>query len=231
MSSQTASFSVNISYSGVDKFLLECKNRKHFIASFYSLLGSSVSYHLPDFAHRWEKDLNNKCIEDDWQATVHLIGSTSTCNHLRETQYKILHRLHITPVTLNKIYHSISPLCNKCNWERGTYFHCFWECKWISRFWTLISKVVSGIFKIKIKKDPGVFLLGLPSRDLQLTASHHKLFKKLLLVARKCILKNWIKTLTPSVTLSYREVFYILPHERLQAVVNGIGVWSYWSYF
>lgn len=125
----------------------------------------------------------------------------------------------ISLVIFNKTNHSISPLCNK--WERGTYFHCFWECKWISTFWTLISKVVSGIIKIKIKKDPGVFLFGFPSRDLHLTASHYKLFEKLLLVARKCILKNWIKTLPPSVTLWYTEVFYILPRERLQAVVKG----------
>uniref|UniRef100_A0A8P4KRJ8 Reverse transcriptase domain-containing protein n=1 Tax=Dicentrarchus labrax TaxID=13489 RepID=A0A8P4KRJ8_DICLA len=221
MSLQTTSFSTNISYSDAERFLLERKNRKHFIASFYSLLGSSVSYHIPDISHKWEKDLNNEYIEDDWHATIRLIRSTSTCNRLRETQYKILHRLHITPVILNKIDHSISPLCNKCNLERGTYFHYFWECKLISRFWTLISKVVSGIFKVKIEKDPGVFLLGLPSRDLHLTASHCKLFEKLLLVARKCILKNWIKVFPPSVTLWYREVFNILPHERLQAVVKG----------
>lgn len=120
--------------------------------------------------------------------------------------------------------------------KRGTYFHYFWECKLISRFWTLISKVVSGIFKIKIKKGRGVFLLGLPSRDLHLTASHYKLFKKLLLVARKCILQNWIKTLPPCVTLWYKEIFNILPHERLQAVVKGkdelfLKVWTPFLYY
>ena len=97
---------------------------------------------------------------------------------------------------------------------KGTNFHCFWECKWISRFWTPISKVVGGIFKIKFKKDPR------PSRELHLAASHYKLFEKLLVVAQKCILKNWIKTLPPNVTLWYREVFYIHPNERLQAVVK-----------
>jgi len=84
---------------------------------------------------------------------------------------------------------------------------------------------------MKIKKDPGVFFLGLPSRDLHLTALHYKLFEKLLLVARKCILQNWIKTLPPRVTLWYREIFNILPHERLHAVVNGkdelfLKVWT-----
>lgn len=231
VSSQTASFSTNTFYSSVERFLLERKNRKHFIASFCSLLGSSVTYHLPDISHRWEKDLNNEYLEDDWLSAIRLIKSTSTCNRLRETQYKILHRLHITPIILNKIDRSISPLCTKCNLERGTYFHYFWECKLISRFWSLISKVLSGIFKKKIKKDPGVFLLGLPSRDLHLTTSHYKLFEKLLLAARKCILQNWIKPLPPTVTFWYREIFNTLPHERLEAVVKGkdelfLKVWT-----
>ncbi|XDV28526.1 hypothetical protein PO909_031812 [Leuciscus waleckii] len=181
VSSQSPSFLANISYSEVESLLLKCKNRKHLVAKFYSLLGSAVMYHLPDISHKWEKDLNNEYIEDDWLATIRLIRSTFTCNRLRETQYKILHRLHITPIILNKIDVSISPLCTKCNLERGTYYHYFWECKLISRFWTLISKVVSGIFKMEIKKDPGVFLLGLPSRDLHLNALHHKLLDKLLL--------------------------------------------------
>ncbi|XDV45285.1 hypothetical protein PO909_013405 [Leuciscus waleckii] len=231
VSSQSPSFLANTSYSEVESLLLKCKNRKHLVAKFYSLLGSAVMYHLPDISHKWEKDLNNEYIEDDWLATIRLIRSTFTCNRLRETQYKILHRLHITPVILNKIDVSISPLCTKCNLERGTYYHYFWECKLISRFWTLTSKVVSGIFKMEIKKDPGVFLLGLPSRDLHLNALHHKLLDKLLLIARKCILQNWIKTSPPSITLWYREIFNILPHERLHAVVKGkdklfLKVWS-----
>lgn len=183
MSSQFTSFFTNISYSEVEIFLLKGKNRKHFIAAFYSLLGSSVTYHLPDFSHRWEKDLNNEYIEDDWLSAICLIWSTSTCNRLRETQYKILHWLHITLIILNKIDCSISPLCTKCNLERGTYYHYFWECKLISRFWTLISNVVSGIFKTQIKKDPGIFLLGLPSRDLNLSALQYKLLEKFLLIA------------------------------------------------
>ena len=154
-----------------------------------------------------------------------------TCNRLRETQYKILHRLHITPVVLHKINPSISPLCIKCCSERGTYFHCFWECKLISKFWTFISKEISGIFKINIKKDPGVFLLGLPSRELHLPVSYYKLLDKLLLIARKCILHNWIKDVPPSATIWYREIFSNLPHERLQAVLKGkeeffVKIWS-----
>lgn len=126
---------------------------------------------------------------------------------------------------------SLSPLCIKCCSERGTYFHSFWECKLISRFWSFISQVISGIFRKKIKKDSGVFLLGLPSRELYLPALQYKLLEKLLLIALKCILYKWIKASPPSVTQWYREIFNTLPHERLQAVLRGkdelfMTVWS-----
>uniref|UniRef100_A0A3P9KDT4 Reverse transcriptase domain-containing protein n=1 Tax=Oryzias latipes TaxID=8090 RepID=A0A3P9KDT4_ORYLA len=205
----------------VEKFLGDRKDRRHLIGSFYSLLNSLGICLLPDISRKWEIDLDSQYIEDDWQTALRLIKSTFTCNRLRETQYRIIHRLHITPVILHKINRSLSPLCLKCNLERGTYFHCFWECRKISRFWNHISSVISEIFKLKIKKDPGVFLLGLPSRKLQIPTAHYKLLEKLLLIARKCILIHWIKESPPTVTLWYREVFSTLPHERLHAVMEG----------
>uniref|UniRef100_A0A3P9JVJ3 Reverse transcriptase domain-containing protein n=1 Tax=Oryzias latipes TaxID=8090 RepID=A0A3P9JVJ3_ORYLA len=191
----------------VEKFLGDRKDRRHLIGSFYSLLNSLGICLLPDISRKWEIDLDSQYIEDDWQTALRLIKSTFTCNRLRETQYRIIHRLHITPVILHKINRSLSPLCLKCNLERGTYFHCFWECRKISRFWNHISSVISEIFKLKIKKDPGVFLLGLPSRKLQIPTAHYKPLEKLLLIARKCILIQWIKESPPTVTLWYREVF------------------------
>ncbi len=73
--------------------------------------------------------------------------------------------------------------------------------------------------------DPGLFLLGLPSKrqamSLTLDAKSYKLLYKLLLEARKCILIRWIKNTPPSVTQWYREIFAVLPYERLAAVLRG----------
>ncbi len=41
--------------SDLEKFILEQKNKKHFISSFYSLLGLFDTYVLPDISWRWEK--------------------------------------------------------------------------------------------------------------------------------------------------------------------------------
>lgn len=204
-----------------ETFLLNRKILKHFISGFYSIIFSCGTYELSNISRKWEGDLESEFIEDDWREAISVIRSASTCNRLRETQYKILHRLHITPIILNKMDRSISPLCTKCNSERGTYFHYFWDCKYISRFWTLVAKIISEVIEVEVKKDPSVFLVGLPSKVLQLPAPRYTLLEKLLLSARKCILLNWTKERPPTITQWYREIFNTLPHERLMALAKG----------
>ena len=207
-------------YSKTEQFLHNRNKVSHFISSFYSLLYSLDSQVIPSL-RKWERDLNNVFIEDDWQEAIDSIKKVYSCNRLRETQYKIFHRLHITPVLLNKMDRSISPLCSKCKTDLGTYYHYFWECKCISRFWSQVARELSDIFKVKIKKDPGAFILGLPSKEINLTPLQFKLLDKLLLSARKCILINWIAEKPPTVQMWYREIFGVLPHERLSAGARG----------
>uniref|UniRef100_A0AAY4AMN0 Reverse transcriptase zinc-binding domain-containing protein n=1 Tax=Denticeps clupeoides TaxID=299321 RepID=A0AAY4AMN0_9TELE len=227
-------------YKGyIDKWLeslfLNTTNAAHFISKFYSFLYANDSGLVSTVARKWEEDLGNVYIDDDWQEAMKSVRYTFVCNRLRETQYKILHRLHITPVLMNKIDSSVPALCVKCHTELGTYFHCFWGCRLISRFWNFVAHEISTILKIKLKADPGLFLLGLPSKrqatSLKLDAKSYRLLDKLLLVARKCILIRWIKNTPPSVTQWYREIFAVLPHERLAAVlrdnINSFqNVWS-----
>lgn len=47
---------------------------------------------------KWERDPDEQFIEDDWLEAI-----ASVCNRMKETQYKILLRSHITPLTFNKI--------------------------------------------------------------------------------------------------------------------------------
>lgn len=209
-----------VMYSEAERFLIARKGLTRFISSFYALLYSLNTGDIISIAQKWEKDLDTEYIEDDWQEAIKVFKSTFTCNRLRETQYKILHRLHLTPYILNKMNRQISPLCIKCHREVGTYYHYFWQCKLIKRFWGTISQELSGIFQVKMRKDPGLFILGLPSSEVTLTHLKFKLCDKLLLLARKCILINWITDKPPTVTLWYREIFRVLPHERLSAVVK-----------
>lgn len=64
-------------------------------------------------------------------------------------------------------------------------------------------------------------MLGLPSKESALTYLQHKLDDKLLLLDWKCILINWVKDNPPTVTLWYRELLRVIPHERVAAILGG----------
>ncbi len=86
------------------------------------------------------------------------------------------------------------------------------------KFWDGVVRKMGDIFKVNITKDPGFLLLA---KDIALTANRFLHCDKLLLLARKCILIEWIHSRPPSLSLWYREIFRILPMERLTAVVRG----------
>ena len=140
VSSQITLYPAALPCSDVERFILEHQNEKHYISAFYSTLSSGDRYELLNISCKWERDLSTEYIEDDWQMTISLIRTTFTCNRLRETQYKILHRPHITPVILYKMDRSLSPLCIKCTVQTKSldtpshsmsflYFHDYENCR------------------------------------------------------------------------------------------------------
>lgn len=52
------------------------------------------------------------------------------------------------------------------------------------------------------------------------------LFKKFLVLARKCILNSWIRNKPPTVTEWYTEIFKVLPMERKSAKLRGDDIWQ-----
>ena len=80
--------------------------------------------------------MQSHCTDDSILKTHFADWIHININRWGETQYKILHRLYIiTTVTLNKMNYCLSPLCHcYSNRETYMYFHCFEECKLISRF-------------------------------------------------------------------------------------------------
>lgn len=207
--------------SPLDKRLTLYTQSRGLISYFYQFLDTWNKHNIDNVISTWERDLESEYEAEDWTASILSCSSTFCCNRLKETQYKILHRQHRTPYILNKFDPSRSSLCSKCKDTTGTYIHCFWQCSTISKFWSLISKELNNIFKCRIEKKPGLFLLSLPDRTLPLNPSNVMLLQKLLLLARKCILFNWIMDKPPTVTQWYRETFKILPMERLSARSKG----------
>lgn len=136
--------------SPVDSFLLNFNltpmDSRKLISLFYAKLYSLNPVTAGRYMEAWGRDLEDDLVANAWSDAFESVKKIFTCNRLRESQYRILHRLQRTPNLLNKINPQISPLCGKCKKEVGTYYHCIWHCPLIARYWKNIAKELSSIF-------------------------------------------------------------------------------------
>lgn len=72
----------------------------------------------------------------------------------------MFHRLDYTKSKLNKMYSSVSPLCDRCKSSDGTHAHTFCFCPEISEFWKNIFQWYSNVFGEDISPDIELALFG-----------------------------------------------------------------------
>jgi hypothetical protein len=69
-------------------------------------------------------------------------------------------RFHLKPIRLAKIKTSGDNICWKGYGERGTLFHCCWDCKQEQPLWKSIWRFLRKL-KIYLPEDPAMPLLGI----------------------------------------------------------------------
>ncbi len=89
-------------------------------------------------------------------------GQLQTVNsNLKLIQYNWIMRTYITPVRLNKINQNIPDTYIKCSVDRGTLFHCMWNCPKVQEFWKEVAFFLSQTVPINLPMKPEIFILGI----------------------------------------------------------------------
>uniref|UniRef100_A0A671XVP2 Reverse transcriptase domain-containing protein n=1 Tax=Sparus aurata TaxID=8175 RepID=A0A671XVP2_SPAAU len=162
---------------------------KRLISQFVSLFSlAAPSLHIKE---AWVSDIGEEISDVLWAQGLTKIKSCSINARLQLIQFKVIHRLHFSKTRLNRIFPSVSAICDKCKSDVGTLGHLFCSCPKLRIFWHDIFNLYSVIYSEQLTPDSLLIILGCSKFSLTLPSSLQQALMFGMVVAKRVILRDW----------------------------------------
>ena len=122
-------------YNELDHILSLSPYCRGLISTLYNTICDIAPYTPHETKRLWENDLDVELTDDQWEAILNLINTSSPCARHSLIQLKIVLRVHLTKARLAKMFSNVDPSCPRCKGQPADYLHMFWSCPKLSTFW------------------------------------------------------------------------------------------------
>jgi hypothetical protein len=137
---------------------------------------------------------------------------------IREMQIKTTLRFHLATIRMAKIENSGDSTCWQGCGERGTLFHCWWDCKLAQAVWKSIWRFLRKL-EIDLPEDLAIQSWAYTPKDVP--PYHRYMCSTMFIAALFIISRSWKIPRCPSAAEWIQKLWYIHTMEYYTAIKNN----------